>query len=135
MNRVFADTFYFLAIVNRRDACHHRAVQAGSQRDLQIVTTVWVLTEVVDALSHPSRRNVAMNLVRGLQSDSTVTVVEASPDLFRRALELFEARNDKSWTLTDCTSFVVMNEFGLADALTGDRHFAQAGFRPLLTAE
>ncbi|HVU89805.1 MAG TPA: PIN domain-containing protein [Pirellulales bacterium] len=135
MNRVFADTFYFLAIINRRDACHGRAVQAGSQPNLQIVTTAWVLTEVVDALSQPPRRQVAIDLVRGLQSDSMVTIVDASPELFRRAIELFEAREDKSWTLTDCTSFVVMTEFGLTDSLTGDHHFAQDGFRPLLAVE
>lgn len=47
-------------------------------------------------------------------------------------MDLYRARPDKEWSLTDCTSFVVMNECGLTDALTGDRHFEQAGFKALL---
>ena len=50
-------------------------------------------------------------------------------------LALFEARPDKSWGLTDCTSFVVMQRDGIRDALTSDHHFAQAGFRALLRLE
>lgn len=37
-----------------------------------------------------------------------------------------------AWSLTDCSSFIVMEERGLADAMTADRHFEQAGFRALL---
>jgi uncharacterized protein len=135
MNRAFGDTFYFLAIVNRRDAYHARAVQVGSQRGLKIVTTAWVLIEFMDALSHPSRRTVATDLLGMLQNDPQVTIIDGSSELFYRAVELFNARPDKSWTLTDCTSFVVMSDHGLSEALTGDHHFAQAGFRPLLATE
>jgi len=49
-----------------------------------------------------------------------------------RAQGLFCSRADKSWSLTDCTSFVIMEDRGIRDALTGDRHFEQAGFRALL---
>jgi predicted nucleic acid-binding protein len=58
--------------------------------------------------------------------------VPASPELFQRGVELFRARPDKEWSLTDCISFVVMTEKGLSEALTGDRHFEQAGFHALL---
>jgi predicted nucleic acid-binding protein len=34
--------------------------------------------------------------------------------------------------MTDCISFVVMNDGGIRNALTGDRHFDQAGFNALL---
>ena len=131
MNRAFADTFYFLALLNRRDAWHGRAIELGGAPGLKIVTTTWILTEVADALSNPGRREAAIALIRGLRNDANVTIVEASSHLFERAIQLFEGRTDKSWTLTDCTSFVVMQDTGLTDALTGDHHFAQAGFQPL----
>jgi predicted nucleic acid-binding protein len=44
----------------------------------------------------------------------------------------YESRPDKAWSLTDCISFVVMNQHGLTEALTGDHHFEQAGFTALL---
>ena len=45
---------------------------------------------------------------------------------------MYRDREDKQWSLTDCISFVVMADGGLADALTGDHHFEQAGFKALL---
>ena len=61
--------------------------------------------------------------------NADITVVELSADLLKRAVDLFDHRPDKSWTLTDCVSFVVMHERKLTDALTPDHHFEQAGFR------
>lgn len=55
-----------------------------------------------------------------------------SDELFARGISLYNARKDKAWSLTDCISFVVMADEGLVDALTGDRHFEQAGFKALL---
>jgi predicted nucleic acid-binding protein len=48
------------------------------------------------------------------------------------ARTFFSVRPDKEWSLTDCISFVVMNERGITDALTSDHHFEQAGFQILL---
>jgi hypothetical protein len=47
-------------------------------------------------------------------------------------LQLFGDRPDKEWSLTDCISFVVMEKEGVREALTGDKHFEQAGFVALL---
>jgi uncharacterized protein len=132
MNGVFADTFYFLAVVNRHDASHARALDITRGPQRRLFTTSWVLIEVADALSSPGHRDVAMKLIRELQRDPNVTIVGPTQAVFDRGLELFERRRDKSWTLTDCISFCVMQEVGLSEALTGDRHFEQAGFLALL---
>ena len=52
--------------------------------------------------------------------------------LFHRARELFRERPDKQWGITDCISFVVMQEHDVTEALTADQHFEQAGHRALL---
>jgi len=61
-----------------------------------------------------------------------VRIVRSGPQLFQRGLKLYDERPDKEWSLTDCISFVVMKDEGISDALTGDQHFEQAGFIPLL---
>ena len=63
-----------------------------------------------------------------MERDAELTIIPDSDALYRRGLELYGQRGDKHWSLTDCISFVVMEQEGLREALTGDRHFAQAGF-------
>lgn len=52
--------------------------------------------------------------------------------LWERGLADYRRFNDKSWTLVDCISFLVMADKGISDAATKDHHFSQAGFRELL---
>jgi hypothetical protein len=70
--------------------------------------------------------------MRVVFADPDVTIVPCDQGLLEAAIELFSHRPDKRWSLTDCTSFVVMEREGIAEALTGDHHFEQAGFVPLL---
>jgi predicted nucleic acid-binding protein len=88
-----------------------------------------VCSVVQDGLSN---RPAFLRLWRRLQGNPAVEIIPPDPGWFERGLELFERRPDKEWSLTDCLSFRVMTERGLNEALTGDRHFEQAGFRALL---
>jgi predicted nucleic acid-binding protein len=47
---------------------------------------------------------------------------------FNRARTMFRQYDDQTFSFTDCTSFVVMRELELTDALTSDDHFRKAGF-------
>ena len=131
MSAFFADTFYFLAVVNEQDAAHGKALRFEPS-DVSLVTTSWVLTEVGDALSAPENREVFLKLLDVLHESPDASIIAASEELFERGVELYRQRPDKDWSLTDCISFVVMADEGLTEALTGDRHFEQAGFRALL---
>ena len=77
-------------------------------------------------------RSTVVELIEALRKDPLVTVVPASQELFDRGLDLYAHRSDKDWSLTDCISCVVMQEYGLVDVLTSDHHFEQMGFRALL---
>jgi predicted nucleic acid-binding protein len=132
VNAIFADTFYYLAIVSRHDAAHVRAVELSRQLTSPLVTTAWILTEVGDALSAPRQRSAFAILMDALTSDPQVAIVPPTQAYFDQGVALFKSRADKEWSLTDCISFVVMQEMQLQEALTGDRHFEQAGFRALL---
>lgn len=128
----FADTFYSLALTNPDDVAHPRAVALSEGYAGRIVTTAWVLVELADAMAVPRTRPVFLELLGSLRADPATEILPAGPDLFERGLDLYARRPDKAWSLTDCISFVVMAERGVAEALTGDRHFEQAGFRALL---
>lgn len=131
MKPCFADAFYYLALLNENDAAHESAL-AVSARSLRLVTTWWVLTEVADAMSAPHRRHLFLALLETILADQFTEIEPISRWTLDAGLALYRERPDKDWSLTDCISFAVMRERGLDDALTGDRHFAQAGFNPLL---
>jgi predicted nucleic acid-binding protein len=128
----FVDTYYWVALANRNDAAHARVTEFARQYSDQTLTTEWILTEVADGLSHSRHRRLVAHLEQLWRTDPALTIVEASHALFERGLELYCNRMDKEWSLTDCISFVVMQEHGLTDALTADHHFEQAGFVALL---
>lgn len=132
MKVVFADTFYWIALANRNDGSHRTAAQFAKGFSDRLLTTEWVLTEVVDGLASERHRHLIQPLRSLWRADEKLTIVEATHDLFERGLDLFCNRQDKAWSLTDCISFVVMQEHGLSESLTGDHHFKQAGFVALL---
>lgn len=129
---VFADAFFYVALINGRDTYHARAMDYARTYQGGVVTTEWVLAEVADALATSSARMRVRAAFEQLRADSDTRIVAASSELFARGLALYADRSDKAWSLTDCISFVVMQEQGIAEALTGDRHFTQAGFTALL---
>jgi predicted nucleic acid-binding protein len=88
--------------------------------------------EVADALSVPGFRQHTYRFLQQLAADPNTRMVGPEAAWYTRGLDLYDNRLDKSWSLTDCISFVIMTEPGISDALTGDQHFVQAGFRALL---
>jgi uncharacterized protein len=132
MTAVFADTSYFLALINANDDAHQRAAEFSESHDAVILTTAWVLTELANALARSSHRSVFLRILDGLEADETCTIIPPGQPLHEQGIQLYRARPDKDWSLTDCISFIVMQQYGLADALTADHHFEQAGFGMLL---
>jgi uncharacterized protein len=131
----FLDTSYLLALVLTDDVLHERADRWRNRVTGELLTTEYVLLEFVDALSEPRLRSVAVQTVSLLRSRSAVRIVPATTVLMDEGLAFFAAHADKSWSLTDCISFLLMQRERLTDALTSDRHFEQAGFRAMLRAQ
>ena len=132
MSKVFADTFYFLALMNPGDKAHEQAFAFSNDYRGLVVTTAWVVTEVGDAFCSPPFRPAFLNLIKILEANSAFYVHPPNSELFAQGIDLFRRRPDKAWSLTDCISFVLMESEGLTEALTGDHHFEQAGFVALL---
>ncbi|MBM3861781.1 MAG: type II toxin-antitoxin system VapC family toxin [Verrucomicrobia bacterium] len=132
MSVVFADAFYFVARLNRRDQHHEHVLKFSQNLRARLLTSDWVLMEVADALAESECRGRVRDFVLHLRNSSACEIVPASRELLDRALALYHQHSDKHWTLTDCVSFVIMRERNVTEALTGDKHFEQAGFAALL---
>ena len=128
---LFADAFYWVALIFPRDTFHAR-VRAFSATlgPARLVTTDEVLTEALNHFSHLGpiwRANVAA-LVHDVRNDPDVDVLPQSRPDFDAALALYETRPDKSYSLTDCRSMVALRALGISEVLTNDHHFTQEGF-------
>jgi predicted nucleic acid-binding protein len=128
---VFADIFYWLALARPRDPWHAAALRwTRTNLAMHLVTTDEVLTEFLNALSGagPTGRAHAAATVRDIRTDPHVVVLPQSRAEFDAALALYEARPDKSYSLTDCRSMVALRVLGISEVLTNDHHFTQEGF-------
>ena len=135
---VFADTFYWVALINPGDSAHDEAVRFDRSfaRKIEVVTTEEVLVEVLNYFSshRPEAKDSAVKTVIALLGRDDIRVMSQSRDSFRKGLDFYKARLDKGYSLTDCISMNVMKAEGLTEVLTNDEHFAQEGFRALFRA-
>ncbi len=137
--RVFWDTAAFVALSNRDDELHAAAIEVSQElatRQAVVLTHDAVLTEVANSFSKAVWRSVARKIIADLTESVSLgaaEIVHIDTRLWQRGWNLFVSSRDKDWGLTDCFSFVVMQEHNLITAFTSDRHFEQAGFTRLLT--
>jgi predicted nucleic acid-binding protein len=128
------DTSGLLCLFDRRDFRHADATTFYDSAPARL-THNYVFAEFVAlALARGAPRTASLEFVADLQDDAEIEVVWVDQSLHREALGLLRQRPDKDWSLCDAVSILLMHRRGLADALTTDHHFEQAGFRRLLPA-
>ncbi len=131
-NQLFVDTLFVIALINRRDQYHAQASALAERFDgHSLLITHAVLLEIGNALARGFKHEAA-EIIEHLLTSDEVEVVPITPELFEEAFTLYRSYSDKEWGLVDCISFVVMRRAGVTQALTFDRHFAQAGFQVLM---
>jgi uncharacterized protein len=131
MRTLFADTFYWVALINPSDDWHNRVLNVShSLRQTQIVTTDEVLTEVLTFYSKAGTRmrQRTIAFVDNILNHATIQVVQQTRQSFLSGLELYRDRLDKSYSLTDCVSTKTIRELAITEVLTHDHHFVQEGF-------
>jgi len=132
---VFADTGYWIALLNPRDELHPRAQAVSTSLcPLRLITSEMVLTELLNSFAPRGMhlRQAASALIVQLYKDPNTSVIPQTSIQFNEALSLYAQRGDKSWSHTDCSSFSIMQQAGITEALAYDKHFKQAGFKALL---
>ena len=132
---VFLDTNGWLALLNASDSLHIAASAAWAallDRGNRVVLTDWIVAETGNGLARSGARSrfaAAVELIRASRRAQMVPVTQA---LLDRAIDLYTRSSDKTWGLVDCASFLVMEDLGVSQAFTNDRHFVQAGFSNLM---
>lgn len=131
-DKIFVDTLFVIALINRRDQYHEQAIHAAKQFEgYPLLVTDAVLLEIGNALAR-TYKSEAVQIIEHFLTSDEVQVVHLTQDLIEKALALYRSHQDKAWGLVDCVSFVVMREASVDSALTFDRHFEQAGFQLLM---
>ncbi|MDJ0659576.1 MAG: PIN domain-containing protein [Crocosphaera sp.] len=135
MRLVFADTFYWVALINPQDDWHKRVIQVSqSLTQTQLITTEEILGEVLTFYSKSGyqSRQKTVTFVRNILNHYQVQVIEQSHQSFYLGFALYQQRLDKGYSLTDCISMNAMKRLEIREILSHDKHFTQEGFTILL---
>ncbi|MEA1907596.1 MAG: type II toxin-antitoxin system VapC family toxin [Euryarchaeota archaeon] len=135
MIEIFLDASYAIALSTTTDRYHKLAEMLATKIEAEgtrLVTTRAAVLEIGNALAKLRYRSASVMLLKALEEDPSIEIIPLSEELYEKGRQLYRERVDKEWGLTDCISFIAMQEYGLTEALTTDRHFEQAGFKVLL---
>jgi predicted nucleic acid-binding protein len=131
MTSFFLDANYVIALEVSDDQHHYDARQHWTkllESPLSLVTTSYVLDEVVTFLNSKRQHSKAVRVGKNLLTASAIQLIHVDEALFYEGWQYFEQHADKTFSLTDCISFALMKRLEIIEALTFDRHFRQAGF-------
>ena len=135
MTSLFLDTSYLIALEVSDDQSHEFVVRhwrnLSNTKSLSLVTSSYVLSETVTYLNNIRVHAKAVQVGNDLLRSREVKLIHVDEELFYEAWVYFQKHKDKTYSLTDCVSFVLMKRLGITAALTFDKHFAQAGFAQL----
>lgn len=137
MNEIYVDTSGWASLADVSEPFYKKAQEtyrAAIQNRRQFITTNYVLAELVALMTSPMRfhRPRIIEFINGIKQSSFFDIIHVDEDSDAKSWELISNRTDKNWSLVDCSSFVVMQEKKIVEALTTDHHFEQAGFVRLL---
>lgn len=130
MNSLFLDSNFVIGLEIADDQHHEEAAQYWRvllETSFCLVTTSYVLDEIVTFLNSRRQHDKAVKVGNNLLNASHVQIIHVDEPLFYEGWQYFEQHADKTYSLTDCVSFVLMEKLGIREALTFDRHFTQAG--------
>ena len=137
-NVCFVDTVCWIALLNQQDNLHKTAdavYKKQMRSGTRFITTSSVLDETANALCDPAFKPSVITFFHNLETSPRVEIIFVDPVLWSKGWEIYDKRRDKAWSLTDCISIAVMQERGIHESLTSDRHFVQAGFQALLIGD
>lgn len=127
---IFVDTSAFLAIENRRDAHHSRALSLRNtwlKKGQTLVTSDYVLDESYTIIRLRAGHPVVVQFGEAIRNSQLLRIVYVTPEIIEEAWRLFKAHADHDFSFTDCTTFSLMERLSISAAFTFDSHFKEYG--------
>jgi len=124
---VSVDTGAWFAYFVRRDPDHPAAVAWMQQNRQPLVTTDYILDELLTFLKLRESYRIAVAAGDALWQQQVARMERITFEDFTRSWEVFRQYHDKEWSFTDCTSKVIMERLRITQAFAFDSHFEQFG--------
>lgn len=128
----FIDTSGFFSSLSKDDRSHKKTLEILSDSRRRFMTTDWILGETLNLLTARKRHHLGIQFLERIEESKILNTLTIDSDHFELSKKLFIKFKDQQFPFTDCTSFVMMKEYKIIDALTADRHFKVMGFNPLI---
>jgi uncharacterized protein len=137
MSDLFVDTSGWGNLLDLSQPSHLQATtlyRLARQQQRKVITTNYILTELVALLTSPLRmpRPQVIAFIQSLKISPYIDILHIGSETDTQSWQLLANREDKNWSLVDCSSFIIMQQKNIAEPLTNDHHFEQAGFIRLL---
>ena len=131
MTPVFVDTSFFVALLDQGDEFHEEAVHFLLHNTSPLLSTSAIVLELGAYFAQQQLRPGFLASLDAI-NNTRIKIVHVDQASLERAIEYFETRPDKDWSLADRVSFLLMEDRQISETATSDRHFEQAGFIALL---
>lgn len=124
--RIFIDTSAFLALGDESDRHHEEAVLFRDQelllQNYELITTSYILDETLTLIRNRLGIPASIDFSKKIRQSQIVRVLSVPKEVEEKALDLFERYDDKTFSFTDCVSFVVMQGMGIRAAFAFDQY-------------
>ncbi len=135
MKKVFVDTAALIAMGEKKDKFHEKALEVRDElktSQSEFVTTNAVILELAGYFSQSQKRYTAIKLTEVINQSKKWDCIYIDDNLMTLGWDRFKKMSDKDWSLVDCISMIIAEKNGITEIFTTDHHFEQAGFDILL---
>lgn len=130
--RVMVDTSGWKALLDEKDANHQKARLAWQeilQQGCRLETSDYICAETITLFRSRLGHRAAKRVGQGILSSELLAVHHLTPEVWRRAWEIFQRLADKNLSFVDCTSFALMQHLGISHVFSFDKRFEEEGFQ------
>lgn len=125
---IFVDTGFWYSANVAEDPDHAQARELLLEAASDLITTDYVVDELLTLLVARDHRDVAVRIGEGFWTETACDLEWAKEEDIWAAWRVFATFDDKEWSFTDCVSYAVMKRLEIREAFALDEHFKQFGF-------